>query len=165
MSKELTKELLYNLFEYRDGSLIRKKDAGTKWKAGQIVGSPHSNGLGYINVKFNGRTYFLHRLIFLMHHGYLPQFVDHIDGNPSNNKIENLRAASRSENAWNYKKPSTNKSGYKNVSFAKNCNKWRVRIGVKSSKYNVGLFDTLEEAANAAEQFREAHHGAFANHG
>lgn len=165
MSKELTKEILEDLFEYRDGELYRKKDVGRKWKAGQKVGSLHSNGLGYVNVKLFKKNHYLHRLVFLMHHGHLPQFVDHIDGNPANNRIENLRAASRSENAWNYKKPTTNKSGYKGVSFAKNCNKWRVRIGVKASRYTVGMFDNLEDAVVAAEQFRKTHHGVFSNNG
>ena len=68
-----------------------------------------------------------HRLIYLMHHGYLPKIVDHIDGNPKNNQIENLREALMIENVWNQKKRSTNTTGVKGISYSKKANKYTAR--------------------------------------
>jgi len=66
-------------------------------------------------------------LIFLYHHGYLPKFVDHIDGNKKNNRIENLREATKSQNAMNQKVSTRNTSGIKGVMWHKRDKKWFVQ--------------------------------------
>ena len=75
-----------------------------------------------------------------MHYGYLPKIIDHIDRNPANNKIENLRAASRSLNCLNSKINKTNKSGVKNVDFLKSKKRWRVLMQIQKKSYFFGYF-------------------------
>jgi hypothetical protein len=74
---ELTLELVNKLFSYDDktGDLIRKVSVRKGSEAGQVVGC--DNGQGYLRTGIKGHTYFNHRIIFLMHKGYLPPFLDH----------------------------------------------------------------------------------------
>tara|TARA_R110000772_G_scaffold7665_2_gene25848 strand:+ start:4158 stop:4649 length:492 start_codon:yes stop_codon:yes gene_type:complete len=162
MSNELSADLLHELFEYVDGTLVRKVTVGPRGKAGMTVGG--SNGNGYMKVQINGKFYQNHRLIFLMHHGYLPKQVDHIDNDPLNNRIENLREASRAENSWNAGVSSTNTSGYKGVGFFKQTGRWRVRVKQHGKTHHGGLYDTAEEANEVAMALREELHGEFVRH-
>lgn len=98
---ELTQGLLRELFDYKDGELYWKQ-SGTGRKIGVPAGTVKSDG--YRSIGINGKIYLTHRLIFLYHHDYLPEFLDHIDGNPLNNNILNLREATKQENAQNAKK-------------------------------------------------------------
>jgi hypothetical protein len=158
----ITQDYVKQLFEYRDGNLYWKVNAG-KIKVGAKAGTPNQNG--YFQTRINGKRYLNHRLIFLMHHGHLPKYLDHINGNPSNNKIENLRAATLTENQHNRKLGKDNTSGYKGVSWFKAKNKWRVRIEVNKVSKFFGYFDDLELAELVAQEARNKYHGEFANHG
>jgi hypothetical protein len=157
---ELNKELLHELFEYRDGNLFRKISRRS-FKAGEKVGNLWGNG--YLRVGINKKNYLLHRIIFMMFYGYLPEEIDHIDGNPLNNNINNLRAANPVLNGYNQKKRITNKVGIKGIRFHKNS--YEARCSVNKKRFQVGRFDTLEEAKIAIMEFRSKHHGNFANHG
>ena len=85
MSKDdlISKELLNEIFSYEDGILYWKKKTSDKVVVGKPVGYVRN---GYLGTKINKVDYRNHRLIFMMHYGYLPKLVDHIDGNPLNNK-------------------------------------------------------------------------------
>ena len=107
----LTQQYLNEIFEYRDGNLYWKKDYGRKCKSGTLAGT--INLRGYIQIGYKRKNYMAHKLIFLMHHGYLPEIVDHIDNDRANNKIENLREATLLQNRWNSLKRSDNTSGIK----------------------------------------------------
>ena len=91
--------------------------------------------------------------------------LDHIDGDRLNNKIENLRPATRSQNLSNKGLSNKNTSGAKNVSWCKERNKWEVQMYVNKKKTFVGRFDSLEVAKAAATAFRTQHLKEFANHG
>jgi len=100
----------------------------------------------------------LHRVIL----GLTPSdpAVDHIDGNPLNNRRSNLRLATVSQNNANCKKRRTNKSGYKGVSFSKERQKWAAYIKYENKTYGLGRFDNVEDAARAydraaKEKFKE----------
>lgn len=158
---ELSVDLLHELFEYVDGTLVRKASTGPRALAGTAAGCLDAR---YVRVEINHKSYRIHRLIFLMHHGYLPKNVDHIDNNSLNNRIENLRGASKSENCWNQGVSLTNTSGYKGVSFSKAAGKWRVQVSQHGKKHWGGHHDTAEEANEAAMALREKLHGEFARH-
>jgi hypothetical protein len=97
-----------------------------------------------------------------MHHGYLPNSIDHIDADKSNNKIENLRVCTHSQNGFNAQKRKNNTSGTKGVSWSKIANKWHAYIHINRVKKGLGHFDSLEEATKVAQEARIKYHGAFA---
>lgn len=151
---ELTKDQLQELFEYRDGDLYWKPS-----KAGTIDGG------GYYQTGIQGRYFKNHRLIFLMHHGYLPDLIDHIDGNKLNNKIENLRAATRSQNSFNSMRSKHSKTGVKGVTWRIDIQKYRARVYANKKTIELGTFDKLEDAEKAVSEARKKYHGEFANEG
>ena len=159
---KLTQDLLHELFEYRDGVLYWKVAKSNSIKVGDAAGG--LKGRGYISVKINNKFYLNHRVIFLMHHGYLPQFLDHIDGNRTNNRIENLRPATIAENCRNSRIGKNNTSGVKGVNWDNYVKKWRARIFVDGKTVMEKYFKTIEEAAEAVRKAREELHGEFARH-
>ena len=155
----ITQEELKATYEYRDGNLyfkVIKPGCGLNKKVGSM------NKRGYIRTIFNGHYLYIHRMIFLMHHGYLPEQVDHINGKKTDNRIENLRAATASQNKWNVGIRKNNTSGVKGVH--RHRNKWRASICINSKSKHIGLFDTIEEAKKAVEAYREELHKEFARH-
>jgi HNH endonuclease/AP2 domain len=159
INSTLSKELLHEYFEYRDGELYWKISPTNSVKFGQKAGCLDTNG--YYKTSINGKDYGNHRIIFAMHYGFFPKMIDHIDRNPSNNKIENLRAANDKQNQWNTEKNSRNTSGYKNVLFRKERNKWTCRFKVNGKHIMRGSFDTPEEANLYAEKLRKELHGEY----
>lgn len=161
--KILTQEYLQSLFEYKEGNLywkvVSKFHSQLKDK---VAGALHHSG--YIHIKIDNKKYAAHRLIFLYHHGYLPEFVDHIDMNKANNIIENLREATRSQNQWNKPTPAKNKTGIKNVSFLKSINKYMVKLSVNTKELYFGCFEDIELAELVAQEARHKYHGSFARH-
>lgn len=160
----LTQEEAHRLFEYRDGALYWKTMVTTKTgkRVGQAAGYIHPTGYRLISVQ--GYQYKAHRLMFLYHYGYIPEFVDHINGNRADNRIENLRAATQSENVRNCFLTKPNAAGIKGVSKLKNSDKWRCRLTVNKTTSCVTGFDTKEFAQEFVELWREMAHGDFANH-
>lgn len=154
-----TYQKLLARLRYEDGFLIWVK-AYKHALNGTPAGRENSEGYRRIHIPSMGMVG-VHRLIFLLHHGYLPEFVDHIDGDPRNNRIENLRAATREENARNVKTPSTNTSGKKGVYFLKESGKWQVSIRVNDRLKYIGLFLTFDEAAAARDKAEVEFHGEY----
>lgn len=160
---EVTQELLHKLFEYRDGELYWKVSRGRLAKVGDKAGWISKKG--YLNTKINGKCYLNHRLIFLMHYGYLPEMLDHKDTNTLNNRIENLREATRSQNNRNVKLRKDNTSGIKGVSWFKKSKKWLAQVTINKKQVYLGLYEDLELAELVATEARNKYHGEFANHG
>jgi len=131
-----------DFFDYKNGQLIRKKDSGFRWKIGSIAGSKDKQG--YISVYMNGYLYKAHRLIYAWHNGNFTDdlFVDHINGNPDDNRIKNLRLVTHQENHFNRTKE-------KGISFMKQRNKWRSQIQANGIKKYLGSFEDKEDAINA----------------
>jgi hypothetical protein len=90
--------------------------------------------------------------------------IDHVNGNPSDNRLENLRIANRFENMKNIKKPVTNKSGLKGVSWHEKGNKWQAHIRCDGKNHYLGLFQTAELAHEAYKKASNRLHGIFARH-
>lgn len=145
----LTQDRLKELFDYQDGQLIRKVSRGRgktggRWKEGTVLGTKTSGG--YVLASVDYALYKLHRLIWLWHYGQFPLFcIDHIDGNPSNNRIENLREATDAQNMQNQRRPrSNNKLGVQGV--YKVNTRFRSVLTTNGISKHLGYFDTPEEA-------------------
>jgi hypothetical protein len=141
-------------FEYFEGELHR-------FKMTKPVGSINNNG--YVQVELNNVTYMYHRIVWEMHNGPIPigMHIDHIDRNRLNNKIENLRLATRSQNRANSKLHSNSTTGFKGVHKTPS-GKFQARISDGTRKRYIGLFDSAEEAAEAYKFVAKELHGEFA---
>jgi len=142
----ITQERVKELFDYQDGQLIRKVGVrGSHIKAGSPVG--YNRGRGYIATMIGRKSLLIHRLIWLWHHGYLPEHqVDHINRNPSDNRIENLREVTSLCNNRNTGNRATNTSGVKGVRWVKPTKNWRAHIKVGGKTIQAGVSDCFIEA-------------------
>ena len=110
----ITQELALEYFEYHpDGFLIWKKTTSNRALVGDVAGN--MNVLGYIRIGFFTKSIYAHRLIFLFHHGRMPKEVDHINTSKRDNRIENLRCATHSENSKNAGLCKNNTSGHTGI--------------------------------------------------
>ncbi len=114
----------------------------------------------------HGKNIRLHRYILqILGYDITGLEVDHIDGNPLNNQTDNLRLATRSQNARNREAQSNNTSGFKGVFWHKSTSKWMVKITCEGKQHYGGVFEDKLEAHHAAVALREKLHKEFANHG
>lgn len=157
----IDQSLLQKWFDYQDGHLVWKIDRGTAKKGDKA----HSNGNEYKAIKLFGIPYLEHRLIWIWHGFEINGEIDHIDCNPMNNRIENLRLANRSENMRNASIRSDNKSGVKGVSWCKSKNKWKVQLCFDGKQHFLGRYENLSKAKEIVEKYRDEKHLNFANHG
>jgi len=157
----LTQEYLHSLFYYKDGHLYSKIDRyKTTIKKDSIIKCYLKSG--YLRTCINYKCYRTHRLIFMMHHGYMPEQIDHINGIKDDNRIENLRDATHSQNQVNKRLQKNNTSGIKNVTFE--FNKWRVRLSINGKLQNFGSYDDKELAELVSIEARDKYHKEFARH-
>lgn len=157
----LTQEQAHKLFHYANGFLYWKTHY-RKNRIGAIAGWAHKDG--YAHCRIEGKMYLLHRLIFLMHKGYLPNEIDHINGVRHDNRIENLREVTRAQNTHNAKIRKDNASGVKGVHWAARDNRWVARISIAKTRIVLGSFMSFEEAKQAAIAARQDYHGEFARY-
>ena len=166
----ITQAELKERFDYReDGNLIRRYAVpGNGNFAGSVVGFRpkrlDNRNNRYVTTTIAGKHYTLHRLIYLYHHGVMPDQLDHINGNSLDNRIENLRPCVTFENTCNRARFKNNTSGYKGVSWNARNKRWFAYVDVRKNRTNIGYFDTVEEAAQAAAQVRTKLHGDFVRH-
>ena len=150
----LTYDLLTGEFRY----LINRG----KMKAGQVAGTIREDG--YVIIGIDGELYLAHRLVHLYLYGELPPAdmdVDHIDGNPTNNRFWNLRVGTRSQNLHNSRLNKRSKCGFKGVRPTKK-NRFQARIAVNKQQVYLGVFDTPGEAHAAYVKAAVEHYGEFA---
>ena len=150
-----------DLFEYRDGNLYWKIKPSARVSIGDKAGVLDKHN-GYIRVGYKNKDYRVHRIIFFMHYGYMPTEIDHINNIRTDNRIENLRAATSTQNKYNVSITIANTSGVKNVSWNKQKQKWWVRLRVNGKICHFGYFANLELAALRAAEVRGKYHGGFA---
>jgi uncharacterized protein YdaL len=156
----LTQKVVQEYFDYKDGILYWKVKAARRVTVDSPAGSFDPSN-GYHKVHILKKFHKTHRVIFLYHHGYLPDFVDHIDGDKLNNKIENLRAATKSQNCMNQKISTRNTSGTKGVMWHKRDKKWWVALRVNSILHNFGYYDDKELAELVAIEATNKLHKDF----
>ena len=155
---------VFNVWEYRDGALYWRIKCGrgvaVKQLGEKVVVKP--DDLGYSYVTWKRKHYAVHRVVFLLTQGWLPDCVDHIDNNPNNNRSENLRAATRLQNQHNRRTNTKSKTGIKNVS--PHQGKWQVRFSIRGKTKHIGCFDDIDLAELVACEMRSLLHKEFARH-
>tara|TARA_R110000823_G_scaffold267458_1_gene387454 strand:+ start:62 stop:616 length:555 start_codon:yes stop_codon:yes gene_type:complete len=121
----------------------------TKGPAGCI----YNTGYRGIKIWLKGKRFFYinHRVVWFLNYGYVPEMLDHIDGDRLNNRVENLRPATKSLNSRNSKVVGNIK--YKGVCLDKG--KYRSRVVKDNKQIQLGMFETPEEAARAYDKFVE----------
>ncbi len=146
----------------KTGELRWKKSPANRTKVGDLAGYDHHSG--YRILEFKGCIYQVHRLVWWMIYGVMPnEEIDHINGIRNDNRICNLRDASRSQNQHNRKTWKNGTiSGLKGSFFHKATGKWASTIQHNKKRTHLGLFETAEEAHEAYLTAAKKLHGEFA---
>jgi HNH endonuclease len=147
------------------GSIIG--DSSPRWNSiwAGVRAFTADNGQGYRYGKLFGRHYRAHRIIWAVAYGEWPNgHIDHINGDRSDNRLDNLRVVTPSENQRNQKRASNNTSGVTGVFWLKAAQKWSAQITVGGRNKHIGLFNAFEDAVSARKS-AEVEFGFHANHG
>lgn len=172
LSQQRLKELLH--YDPQTG-IFTRLTSNNQTKIGDVVGTVRNRrkrGKGkthlweddqsqlYVKTKIDGKHYMLHRLAWLYVHGHFPSdMIDHIDGNRQNNKIDNLREATNSQNMMNGRKKSNCASPYKGVT--RSGDKWKMTISIDGKQTYMGTFESEIEAAIAYNRAGFKYYGEF----
>lgn len=131
-------------------------------KNGKKAGNPQK--IGYYVLSIDKIHYLAHRIAWCHFYGEWPELlIDHIDGDKLNNKISNLRLATKQENQWNSNIWKSNKSGFKGVFWNSQKNKWQAKATKNYAGVHLGFFDDPLEASEAYKKYAEENHGMFYN--
>lgn len=137
MFEEIDKHFTY---DKETGLLYWKLPRANRVKQGQVAGTKQKNG--YYAVCFKSKRYYIHRIAWLLSYGSLPEGdTDHINRDPSDNRLGNLRCVTHQENLWN-----TDRKGY---FYSEKRNRFIVDIRTSTGKKRIGYFKTEEEAKQA----------------
>jgi hypothetical protein len=115
---------------------------------------------GTRRLQINGRSYYAHQLAFLYVLGKWPKGeIDHINHKPDDNRWSNLKESNSHEKSCNRRKPKSNTSGYRNVSWQKRKQKFESKIQVNKKPVHLGVFKSLELAVWVADEAAIRYHG------
>lgn len=162
MSSLLGKKVIENmeikqLDDNRDitstGYIVQRKKGPGKSKPVGSVYLPAKNSMGYRVVGVDGKTHKLHRLVWQAFNGPIPEGVDidHVNGQKPDNRLENLRLASRADNLRAFCKPLGGSSKYRGVCWNKPKKKWHARIQQNGELIHIGYYETEVSAALARD--------------
>lgn len=158
---DLTVDILKTvvLYDLKTGTFTRLKSF-YKRHIGQRADKLSGNG--YRVIRILGRVYPAHRVAWMYVYGRWPSdLIDHINGNPVDNRISNLRECTSTQNQANARPRKDNASGYKGVFFCKISKKWIAYLDCNGSRINLGRFKEKSTAIEARAQAEIAHFGEF----
>jgi hypothetical protein len=163
MTVKITAEQVRELLDYRPetGEFFWKiSRRGRGFKKGNKAGGINER---YFRIGIGGRRYSAHRLAILILTGKWPPLqVDHQDTDGLNNKFQNLRHATATQNQGNCGLSKNNKSGYKGVSWCRAREEWRAYIKINNRNKYLGRFDSPEKAHKAYWMAAQKYFGEFA---
>ncbi len=163
----ISQEYLKSILDYNPNTGIFtwkvNKSFSGKSRAGKQTGYKDKNGYMYIRIDY--KLYRSHRLAWLYMYGEFTGEIDHIDNNPSNNAINNLRLCTSSQNKCNMRLRSDSTSKVKGLHWYKAYKKWQVNITINKKTKCLGYFEDFFEACCTIYSARNKLHGEFANHG
>lgn len=155
----LLRELL--CYAPETGAFTWRVNRRGKAKAGDIAGTQNSSGYWLISVR--DRLYYAHRLAWLYMKGEWPaDQVDHINGNPADNRWVNLRTATNGQNQANSRCRNNNKSGVKGVHWDTRRGYWVAQIMINYKSINLGYFEDIADAASAYADAAAKYFGEYA---
>lgn len=156
--------LIWRIRPLEDFADVRAWKTCNTLHAGKVAG--RINSLGYRQIQIEGKKRAAHRLIWTYVNGPIPDGlqVDHINGVRSDNRIDNLRLVTNTENARNSSIRRSSASGVTGVTWHKTTGKWVANIRVDGQDRHLGLFDTIEDAACARAK-ANLEHGFHPGHG
>ena len=153
----LEKNYTYNP---ENGIVIRLNKTTWNSKVGIPVGISRKDG--YLAIGFENRPVLLHRAIWLIVYKKMPDaFIDHINGKKYDNRLCNLREATKAQNGRNQPARKNNKLGIKGVIFDKSRVKYVAQATHNKQHFNLGRFDKVEDAEKAYKDFASKNHGEF----
>jgi len=161
----VTQERARELLEYipENGLLVWRKTNSNAAKKGAIAGYLSKKD-GRVSVRIDNKLYKAHRVIFLIVKGEWPEEVDHINGDPSDNRWDNLRSVTHRENMKNRKVCSNSTTGIMGVVWNRHNSKWRVRVKALDVHREIGSFSDFFDAC-CARISAQNEMGFHANHG
>lgn len=159
--KLLTQEVLREVFDYVDGELIYKVRTACRVQIGRKAGVAGNHG--YLCVRLAYTLYQVHNLIWLWHYGVWPKSgheLDHRDENKLNNRINNLREATRVQNSYNKPVRRDSGTGLKGV-YANRRGTFDAYAKLDGKRTYLGAHPTAEAASEVYQTFARSHHGEF----
>ena len=156
MNQDQLKELLHYCPE--TGVFTRRTSCG-RYRAGTTVGTKPSGTLKYVSIYVANQRFLAQRLAWLYVYGELPiTDLDHINRVKTDNRIENLRQVTRSQNMQNVWLHKHNTSGHKGISWTARLKKWRVYVFLQRKQIHIGVFADFDDAVAAYRAAAAQHH-------
>jgi hypothetical protein len=156
---DLTADYVRSIFDYDPETGIFTRSMSSSRMPGKRAGWKANTG--YRRLRIGKKEYLEHRVAWLVMNGTWPEEIDHINGDPADNRICNLRIATRSQNCANRRVSARSKSGIKGVS-QRDSGTWTSRIKLGDKDLHLGNFSTAEDALAAYAEIAKKHFGEFA---